>query len=298
MTQSIDQALVIEFSDQVIALAQQMNHRTKGTVRERTVSGNEFAVERLAEVRDIEITTRHAPTVAQDITHSRRQLKMRDFRVTLLLDEPDQLQTLIDPQAAYSRHMAMAMNVRKDKLVMSAAFADVKTGRNFGTTVTFANDDGSTVTTGSVNLTYDKLLSVQQNFINNDVGTDMEEKLYIAITGSQNTALMKEEELTSGDFNRRNDFIREKGRITEAAGFQLLHFSGTNNDSIIAKASTTRDCVAYSSEGIMLGINKDMTLKVNERPDVNNALQLQATMYLNAVRVDGRRVQKVQCTEA
>lgn len=296
MTQTIDQALVTQFSSEVITRAQQMTSRFRGKVKEIFVRGNDHAVERLDKVGSIEVTTRHADTIAQDITHDRRQLKMREFRSTILLDEFDDLQVLIDPQREYSKHVAAELMRNFDRVVAQAAFADVKTGRNFGSTLSFANDDGLTVVTGGVGLTYEKFLELNQNFINNDVGTEEEEQMYLAITGYQNTDAMKETELTSGDFRR--DYTVEKGKVTTAAGFDLIHFSGTATPPVLTKTSTTRDCIAFTPNGLLVGINKDITLTVNQRPDKNNAIQVQACMFMNAVRLDGKRVQKVQCTES
>lgn len=296
MTQTIDQALVTQFSSEVITRAQQMTSRFRGKVKEVLVKGNDMAVDRLDQAGSIEVTTRHADTIAQDITHDRRQLKMREFRSTILLDEFDDLQVLIDPQREYSKHVAAALMRNFDRVVAEAAFATVNVGRNFGSTLSFANDDGLTVAANGVGLTYEKLLEVQENFINNDVGTEVEEPLYLAMTGYQNTDAMKETELTSGDF--RSDYVVEKGRIVRAAGFELIHFSGTATPAVLNKTSTTRDCIAFTTGGIVVGINKDISLKINERPDKNNAIQIQACMFMNAVRSDGKRVQKVQCTES
>lgn len=297
MTQTIDQALVTEFSSAVHILSQKMASRFRGKVLESMVTGNDKAINRLNKVNSIEITTRHADTVAQDITHSRRQIKMREFRSTLYVDSFDAAQTLIDPRGQYARAVALAMMNNFDIVVAEAFFADVKTGSNFGTTVAFASDDGTTIATGSTGLTYDKLLTAQENFINNNVGVDAEEKLYLAITGQQNTNLMKEEELTSGDFNRANDFVRDKGRMMMAAGFELIHFSGTESPATISKTSTTRDCIAFSSNAIEVGINQDLKIDVDRRPDKNGLWQVQASMFLGATRIDGKKVQKVQCTE-
>lgn len=297
MTQSIDSALVTEFSGMVHNLAAQMESRLRGKVIETKVTGEDKAVERLGEVEAIEITTRHAGTVAQDIAHSRRQLKLREFRTTLLLDEKDDLETLIDPSSQYAQAVARSMMRVYDQIGFAALEADVKTGKDFGTTVSFANDDGITIAHGSTGLTYDKLLQAQENFINNNVGVDSDAKLYLAVTGQQNTNMMQEEELTSGDFNRANDFIREKGRIVQAAGFEVMHFSGTQSPIILPKTSTTRTCYAFANDAIEVGLHKDISITVDKRPDLNNAKQIQACMYIGATRVDGKKVQIIQATE-
>lgn len=296
MTQSINEALVTQFSDMVHTRAQQMGSRFRGKVEEKIVNGNDASIERIDDVQAIEVTTRHAQTVAQDITHDRRQIKMRDFRVTLLLDEFDDLQVLINPQARYVEAVARALMIRFDQVVSEAFFADVNVGRNFDSTLTFANDDGLTVLVAASGLTYDKLLTVQQNFIDNNVGVDLPEQVYITATGEQNTDMLQEQELTSGDYTR--EFAVEKGRIVNAAGLDVVYFSGTDKNQIISKTGNTRDLVAWAKGGVEVGINKDISIKVNERPDLNNLTQIQATMYIGATRKDGKMVQKVQADES
>lgn len=295
MTFSIDQALVTQFSDMVYLEAQQMDFRFAPAIEEIRVKGKDYAVERLGDVEAIEINTRHADTIAQDVAHSRRRLAMREFRTTILLDDFDDVSTLIDPQRGYVQAIAAEMNRVKDRLVAQAAFADVQTGRTFGTTVTFANDGGKTVVHGSAGLTYEKLLEVQENFVDNDVDTERE-PAFIAITGQQSTNLMTETELTSGDFNR--EYAIEGGRVTNANGLRVLRFSGSVSNPVIGKVGANRECIALAKGGIVLGISKDMELKINERPDKNNALQLQACFYGNAVRRDAKKVQKVEATES
>lgn len=299
MTQSIDQALITQFSDMVYDQAQQVETRLSPLVDTVQVTGKDYAVERLDKIEAVEISTRHADTIAQDITHSRRQLAMREFRTTILLDEFDDVSTLIDPESAYAGAIAAAMNRQKDRIIAEAAFATVNTGRNFGTNVTFENDDGLTVlasvgsTTG---LNYDKIVNVHENFINNNVGVEMDERMSILITGQQNTNAMNETELISGDFMR--EYAVEKGKISNAAGLDVVVFSGTNSQPVIGKSGNDRHCIALASGGIKFGISKELSLKINERPDKNNLTQIQASMFIGAVRVDGRRVQKVVCTES
>lgn len=295
MTQTIDQALITTFSQNVHLEAQQMSSKLRGKIKEIPVGGNEHAYDRLGSMNAIEITTRHAATQAQDVTHSRRQIKMRDFAATLLLDKFDDLQVLIDPASEYARQVAMAMMRQYDIIALEAALASVKTGRNFGTTVTAATDGVTTISSGSTNLTYEKLLNIHENFINKDVGVEENAQIYLAITGSQHTALMKEQELTSGDFGR--EYAIERGRMIRAAGINLVLFEGTTS-TYLAKSGNVRDCIAFANDGIVMGVNQDITLDVDKRPDLNNAQQVQARFFLGAVRSEGVRVQKVQCDES
>lgn len=294
MVNSIDQALVTQFSDMVHIQAEQMVSRLRGKIKEMPVRGNDAAYERLdTSGLPQEITGRHEPTVAQEVTHSRRQIKMRDFAETYYLDRFDELQVLIDPARDYAATTAYKMMRQYDKLALDAALGTVKTGKNFGTSVTAASDGVTTVTATS-GLTYDKCLEIKENFINNEVGVDDNESIILAITGQQHTNLMKEVEFTSADFSK--GFVIDKGVITKVLGMDVIVFSGGTN-SLLNKSGSVRDCIAMSTRGVVVGVNQDITIDVDKRPDLNNLQQVQARFFLGATRTEGKLVQKIQCTE-
>lgn len=302
---SIDQSLVIQFSEMVHLLAQQMGSRMKGRVEEMPVRGNKFTYERLGSVEAIEVTTRHAATIAQDIAHSRRGGTMRDFRATLLLDQFDSLQVLIDPAQDYARGVARAMMREYDRLCIKAALATVNTGRNLDVPVTATADGVQTVAANATGLTFDKLLEIHQNFINAEVGTDLEEELFLCITGKQHADLLKEAELTSRDFTNGGDAsmmgqtVIDRGRIAKAMGINLIVFgTGPNiTNPILSATGGTRHCIAFAKSGICVGMNKDITVRVDNRPDLNNSQQVQASLFFDAIRTEGVKVQQVDCVE-
>jgi len=180
-----------------------------------------------------------------------------------------------------------------DRVAYEAAFADVLTGRDFETTVTAATDGVDTVN-ATAGLTYEKLLELRQNFYDNDVGLDENEKIFLTITGKEHTALMGEEELISGDFTR--DFVVENGRISRALGMDLVPFAGGVANPIIGVSGGTRTLLAASSRGICLGVSKEMSIKIEERPDYIETKQVQVVMEIGAVRTEGVLVQKVTTT--
>jgi hypothetical protein len=255
-------------------------------------------------VQAIEVTTRHPETVAQDIEHSRRGGTMRDFRATLLLDQFDDLQVLIDPSRDYASAVARAMMRQYDRLVLTNALATVFTGRNLATPVSAVADGVLTVPADATGLTFDKLVEVRQNFINNDVGTDLQEDLYIAITGTQHADLMKEAELTSRDFtsfgssNMMGETVIDRGQITKALGMNIIVFAANDSNPMLAKTSTTRHCIAFAKSGLVVGMNKDISVRVDNRPDKNNAQQVQASIFFDAIRAEGVKVQQVDCVES
>ena len=293
MTNQIDNALAIQFADQVHLNGQQTKTRTRDKVNVVPMSTQDMTVETLDSLEAIEITSRHQKTQGQDIVHGRRRLRMREFRATIYLDNKDEVGVLIDPERNYSAAVAKAMYRQFDRLVVEAAFASVYTGKDMTTLVTAANDGVATVN-ATAGLTYEKLLEIGQGYMDYEIGTEVEEDMFLGIGGEEHTDLMQETELTSGDFSR--EFVIDKGRITRAAGQQLIHFGNRVANPILPLNSTTRDCVSFASGAIQVGLAKDAEVYMDIRADLNRAKQVQAVLMLGAVRKEGRRVQKVQTT--
>lgn len=128
-----------------------------------------------------------------------------------------------------------------------------------------------------------------------EIGTEMEEKLSLLITGEEHTDFMQESELTSGDFTRQ--FAVEKGRIVNGSGIDFVQFGGKVSNPILSvSAGNVRSCIALAENGIQVGLAKDAEVYVDIRPDLNRAKQVQAVLMLGAVRKEGVRVQEFQTT--
>lgn len=293
MVDSIDQGLVIEFSDMVHQEAQQLSSRLKPYVQVRPMSGDVFAYDGLGRVDAREVTGRNVPATFDDIQHNRRKIGRKRFVINLPVDESDVRGSLMNPTSNYARAIAAGALRQYDRVVVDNAFATVLTGRDFETSVTAATDGVLTVD-ATAGLTYAKLLEIHQNFMDNDVGTEMPERFFLTITGDEHTALMQEEELISGDFSRQ--FVVEKGRIVNAAGIDLIPFAASVANPIIAASGGQRALVAGSTRGMCLGISKEMSIKIQERNDLIETTQIQVVFEIGAVRTEGALVQQVNVT--
>jgi hypothetical protein len=294
MTQQIDTALAIQFADQVHTNGQQMKTRTRDIVTTVPMSTQDMTVETLDSLEAIEITSRHQKTQGQDIVHGRRRLRMREFRCTIYLDNKDEVSVLIDPERNYAASVARAMYRQFDRIVVDAALASVYTGKDMTTLVTAANDGVQTVD-ATAGLTYEKLLEITENFMDAEIGTEMEEDIFLLHSGEEHTDMMQETELTSGDFSR--EFVIEKGKITRAAGLNLKHFGANVSNPILpVSAGNVRSCIAIASGGVQIGLAKEAEVYVDIRADLNRAKQVQAVLMLGGVRKEGPRVQLVNTT--
>lgn len=294
MPAQIDAALVTQFSAEVHQAAQQNKARLRGATQMKLMSGEVFAYDGLGTVEMQELVGRVNPTTFSDIDHKRRKIVRRRFVLTLPVDAADVRSVLISPKSEYAAAVGRAGERMYDRVVLESAFASVYTGREFGTTVSFATDGGQTVTaTGGV--TYEKLLELGQNFIDREVGVEGQEKLILCISGDEHTALMKELELTSGDYTRAS--VVDGGKIAKAAGFDLIIFGGAVNNPLLSVAAGVRSNVAMSTRGICVGMSKELGLKIADREDLVEVSQVQAILDMGATRTEGPLVQKMTSTD-
>jgi len=290
---SIDNALITQFSDMLHIQAQQNPSRLRPYSIIKQMTGDVYAYDGLGIVEAREVNGRVTPTVFDEIEHNRRKITRRRFVVTLPIDASDTRGVLLNPEGEYAGACMKAMNRQWDRVGVESIFANVSTGRDFGTSVTFANDGGLTVD-ATAGTTYEKLLEFRKNFTNNEVGNDMQEQICLAITGTEEEALMKEIELTSGDFSR--NYVVDKGRIAEAAGIKLIVFGADVSNPILDVNSGTRDCVGMTGRALCYGLSKDMSINIKDRPDYVETKQVQIIGQWGAVRTEGVLAQKFQTT--
>jgi hypothetical protein len=290
---SIDNNLITQFSDMLHIQAQQNPSRLRPHVMVKQMSGDLYAYDGLGDVEAREVNGRISPTVFDEISHNRRKISRRRFTVTLPIDASDTRGHLLNPEGEYAAACMRAMNRQWDRVGVEAAFADVSTGRDFDTDVTFANDGGNTVTaTGGV--TYETLLELRKNWTNNEVGTDLDEKFLLLITGTEEEALLKELELTSGDFTRQS--VVDNGRIARAAGIDLVCYGADVQNPILNVTAGVRDCVGLTGRALCYGMSKDMSISIKDRPDYVETKQVQIVGQWGAVRTEGVLLQKYTTT--
>ena len=294
MTAQIETAQVIQFSAAVHLASQQMKARFANLFPVKQLVGKSFAYDGIGSVEAQELNGRFNRVTFSDLKVTRRKIGRRRFSLTLPIDADDASKVLLNQEAEYSQACSMAMARVWDRIGIEAALASVYTGEDMDTSVTFATDGGQTVT-ATAGLTYEKLLEVVQNFIDADVGNDMVENFVFCIAGDEHTALMKELELTSGDYNRSANV--DKGGIQEAVGLRLIKFAANATSPILDVTAGVRSCVAMSTRGLCYAMPKQFEIVVQDRSDLVQTKQVQVNWTLGAVRTEGVLVQKVTTTD-
>ena len=283
MANTITQAFVQQFQDNLIHLAQQKGSRLRGSVNEQSVTGEKFHFERLGTVAAVAKTTRHTNTPVLDVPHSRRTATMSDYHWADLIDNEDKVRMLVTPESHYARSGANSMARAIDDLIITAA------------TGTATDGDGSTIALpaaqkiahGSAGLTLAKLISTKEILDGNDVYPD--EERFMVLGSKQISDLLNTTEIKSSDYNSVKALVQ--GDIDTFMGFKFLR------SERLGLASTTRTCFAFTKSAMGLGIGSDVKTKIDVRPDKSYAHQVYLSFVAGATRVQDECVVQVDCTE-
>ena len=90
--------------------------------------------------------------------------------------------------------------------------------------------------------------------------------------------------------------VVDKGELKYAVGFELIKYGGSVLYPMLNTVSGTRYNIACSTRGIVYGMSLDLSLKIQDRPDLVETTQVQAIIQLGAVRTEGVLVQEVNTT--
>lgn len=285
------------FSAKLHERAQQLKSRLRPYVDVMPLKGKQYAYDGIGTVEAREVNGRYSPVIFDEIEHFRRRIRTREFAITLPIAESDIEERLQDPQGYYINAIMAGMERRLDRLIVSEMFADVYTGENMDTVLTYANDGGVTLDC-TAGLTYEKFLEGNENFIDNEVGNDGDVPFVMGLTGSEHTSCMTELELTSGDYSR--EYVVDKGTIQKAAGINLIKFAANGAsagaDPILPVSAGVRTSFLMAKGAMVVGMTREMKVAVEPRADLHNTKQIKVTGRFGALRTEGKLIQKVTFT--
>ena len=284
MSSQVTTAFVQQYSANVQLLSQQMGSLLRDKVRVESVTGKNAFLDQVGSVTAVEKTSRHSDTPQIDTPPARRRLSMADYEFADLIDQQDKVRLLIDPTSSYAQAAAMAMGRAIDDVIISAALGTAYTGETGSTSTSNAN----TITHGSAGLPIAKLRTAKQTLDLSD--GDPSIPRYIIVSPKQISDLLNITEVTSADFNTVKALAN--GEINSYLGFNFIV------SNRLALSGTTRSCIAFTQDGIALGIGKDISARIDERADKSYATQVYYCMSIGATRMEEDKVVEVQCTES
>lgn len=285
---SVPDHYVTKYDDDVKLVAQQKKSRLEDCVTLHAgIVGASKAVDRYGETEAQEIISRHGDTKHIEVPHLRRYIDLRDYNHPTLLDREDTIKILDNPTNKYVMGAVAAMNRRKDKVIIAALGASARDVANG----LVALPSGQKILNGGTNITMAKLRTGIEllNAAEADSPEEDGTQRTFVYTANQLTKLMADSTLTSSDFNT----------LKALQDYQVDFFMGMKWKRVefLPKAGNIRSCYIFGKSYIGLGLGRDITNKVSERPDKNHAIQTYTEMSIGAVRIEDDGVVQIDCDE-
>lgn len=270
MSTQITVAMVEQYKANVITLSQQKGSRTRGTVRTEMVKGKSAYFERIGAVGMVQATSRHDDTPQIDTPHSRRKVDLYTYRFADLIDNPDKVRTLIDPQSEYAMAAMYAAGRQIDSTVIAAAIGNAFSGVSGATTV--ALPSAQKIASASSGLTVAKLIAAKEILDTGDVDPDMPRALVVRPAGI--TDLLNSTQVGSSDYNSIKPLVT--GEVKMYMGFQV----------IMTNLAPSGKAVVWTRDAVALAIGSDPMVRISERSDKNYSTQVFVEMDIGATRTE------------
>lgn len=285
MPESITEVFVNQYQNTMRILLQQKDSRLEGTtVPPVKMEGEYLYWERLGATEAIELNTRHGDTPNIEQDHTRRRSTAQPYVWSTLLDRVDAARMLVDPKGPYQEVARMAMNRRKDRVILAALGGSAYSGKAGGTAV--ALPAAQKVAHGSVGMTIAKLLSAKQIL---DEAEAPAENRYFVCPAESIIDLLGTTEVTNADYNTVRALA--SGQIDSFLGFKFIQTELVYLEN--SSTTTTWYCYAYCKGAIGYGSIEEITVRLTERADKNYSWQPYVSMDLGATRIEDEMVVEV-----
>jgi len=299
MSMQIPVAFVDQFKANILMLSQQKPAKLRACCRPEPVTGDTMYVERLGPKDAQPRGARHGETPISDAEHTRRKLTMVDYVVPAdIIDEPDRLKMIIDPQSAYVQNQVFSLNRQIDDVIIAALGGPAYGGHTGGTTINnydvgecrLIESDGSLADAGSdwsdkteTGLTIDKILTAKQ--LLDDAEIDEDRQRYFLTNPYNINQLLNTTEVKSSDYNTVKALAH--GQIDTFLGFKFIKSTRLEADDTDTGATK---CYAFAQDAIVLAVAEEPSVHVDTRPDLLDSVQVFSTLSIGATRVEGPAV--------
>jgi len=287
MSTQIDAAKVREYGSTVYHLSQQGYQKTSQHCVQGTMNAEGKFFDRVGTVDMYEITDRHGDTQYVNTPHSRRYVTPQQFAVADLVDDADQLQTLIDPSNAYTQAQAKAMARKKDDVFYAAAIGTAKTGKTGTGTQTLGS--GQIDNAGGA-ATFARILAVRREFQDNDVDLEMESPHWTVIPSFFEDIMAEVTAQGTGGPNHADHFTTRQlqtGEIMNAWGFNWHTQAPARFTNTTGSVYRT---LAWCPSGMAFAFNEEMFVSMDRLPEKNYSTQVYCRWMGGAVRLEEVKV--------
>lgn len=288
------------YGKNVYTLAQQKGSRLRPFVTVVPLDGEKRTFERVKPTAAVRIESRYSDTKLVHTDFDRRTVFANPWGWSDMLDWQDKLDLLIDPTSDIVAAGGYALGRVIDDIIITDAFAGVAyEGKNGTDTVELPVSQKIPVTWGgsgsNEGLTVEKILEVRSRFGKADIDLDdPANKVYMAITQTQLDDLARGIEVRSRDYEALQSLL--KGQTNEFLGITFVRCGRLTASDV--DGGKSRMCAAWCKSGIVLAMQKDISMSIFTNHDKWDNWQVLATMKAGATRLEDSKFLQVFCYEA
>ena len=289
----------VQFADTLAEISQQIESRLQSLCIYKGGIPENFAYERVGTVEPRKLEGRNQAVQFDSIDHNRRWLEKEFYVLNLPVDEKDVENMVTDPKSEYARAIAYGFNRQKDRIILAAVSATIKTGKYLTSSTLTAAADGVLTINATAGITLPLLLQGNRNFVDNEVGNTGSNKgktrKVFVCSGDEEMQMLQIATLTSGDYDRR--FQLQDGELQYAIGYEIIKYGAAVQNPVLSVSGGVRTNFILAEGFAMLGVGHDFNLKFQPRYDLENVMQIKGDMSAGALRLEGNRCQLFTTTD-
>ncbi len=284
-------------------LQQEASRLEKYVTVESGLSGKMVAFDQYGLLSFSEKTTRMQATTLDEAPTTRRVLYPKIFTKAVGFDEFDakKLANIDIPVSKTIEGLRAAAGRCMDQVMLNGFMNTCYMGENGTDAVEFDENqvvDTDYVESGSAvdtNLTLGKLRKtlamLQKAEAWNEERRSYGDELVLACSSSQISALLKEPEVGSFDFNTARALV--EGKVDSFLGFRIIR-----TEQLPVDENGIRTCLAWVKSKAQFGLWEDFKVKLSVRDDLDEALQIRAKFACGATRLQEEAFVKILCKES
>ena len=295
MSNQVETHFVNQYNANIQLLSQQPHSRLEGCVRRETQQGEFQFFDQIGAVEMAELIGRHADTALSNTPHARRRVGLTPFSFADMIDWKDRARLLTDPQSPYAVNAVMSAGRKKDQIILAAAIGAAATDKTGSTSVVLPESQKIAVTFDGaggatpLGLTVRKLRQAKMILDQAEAGAMGNNKRFLAVTAEQVDNMLGTTEVTSADYNNVKALVN--GDVDTFMGFKFIRLE------LLANTTTTRHCVAWIENGILMSTAEEIEVKVDTIPTKNYGVQVYVKQMLGATRMEEAKVVQIDCHE-
>lgn len=295
---TIDTFYPVMFQTSFDQALQQMDSRLLNSITRADFTGKKKWFNLINDSEAQDILTRKGDTPDGEFDGSKYWLTQRPKEKVTTFDEWDKhfLGTIVLPTSDEVQAHAQAFNRAIDDIIISSFDAtryigeDGTTADSFPAGQSIASNYVETGSTAQSGLTLGKLRRAKYLM---DVSEVPDSDRYIVIGAQQEQDLLRDNTLTSADFNTVKALV--EGSVGTFLGFKFLK-SQRLPVGTVSSVADIRSCFAFHKSAVKFAMS-DRQTRMDILPQRRHAMQIRSTMMLGAVRSENEKVVRIYADE-